>query len=106
MTDWIEWHGGEQPVADDVRVDLLLRDGEARVNMHASLCRWTHVKPTDVFHDYDITAYRITQPSELERLRAENARLQEALQAIADDMTETATGKRAFARAALGGQDD
>ena len=80
MTDWIEWHGDEQPVADDVEVEVKFCDetddslvepfGEAR-----GFC-WEHSDD-----EGDIIAYRIvSQDSELDRLRKENAALREALQ--------------------------
>lgn len=42
MTDWIEWRGGECPVAAGVRVDIKFRDGRDIRNLHADLLRWTH----------------------------------------------------------------
>lgn len=67
MTDWIEWHGGAQPVADDVVVEVVLacetfadHDPEPAP---AKEWRWQHDG-----RGADIIAYRIvSQDSELDR---------------------------------------
>lgn len=61
MTDepWIEWHGGECPVAPDTKVEVRYRDGATGTfNQHCD-GDWDHT-PTD--RDLDIVAYRVVQP--------------------------------------------
>lgn len=55
---WIEWAGGISPVADDVMVELRLRNGEIDQNI-AYWVDWFHSKPTD---ELDIIAYRVVKP--------------------------------------------
>ncbi len=54
---WIEWGGGECPVAAQVWVEIRLRDGETEV-LRARSCDWRH----EVMYD-DIIAYRIHKES-------------------------------------------
>jgi hypothetical protein len=49
---WIEWHGGECPVAGDVNVDLRFSDGSKLPAMAAWSVRW---------HNLDLIAYRIAR---------------------------------------------
>ncbi len=71
MSDWIEWHGGEQPVEDDVVVGVKLRNGYPEYPVAAGNLRWIHLNSGG-----DIIAYRIvSQDSELDRLRKENVAL-------------------------------
>ncbi|WP_313677115.1 hypothetical protein [Pantoea vagans] len=48
--DWIEWGGGERPVA---KVEVKYRNGQLR-NENAGCLRWYHLQ-----NDFDIIAYRI-----------------------------------------------
>lgn len=51
--EWIEWAGGDCPVAGDTRVDVRLRDGsEYRCNV--GVLEWDHISD-----DSDIVAYRV-----------------------------------------------
>ena len=62
---WIEWSGGECPVADDYFVDIRFRFGMVRhsvvagdfVDADDSLNYWIHDGDT-----HDIIAYRIAEP--------------------------------------------
>ncbi|HEX8418539.1 MAG TPA: hypothetical protein VF638_00845 [Sphingomonas sp.] len=58
-SDWIEWTGGERPVAPDTLVDFRLRFGQETTGWLAKECDWSH-EPMD-HHDYgyDIIAYRV-----------------------------------------------
>lgn len=51
---WIEWGGGECPVADDQRVHVQFMDGEVINTASGNCIRWSH-KGTS----RDIIAYRI-----------------------------------------------
>jgi hypothetical protein len=51
---WIEWGGGQCPVADDQRVHVQFRDGEVISDADGYCLRWSH-KGTP----RDIIAYRI-----------------------------------------------
>jgi hypothetical protein len=51
---WIEWGGGECPVADDQRVHVQFRDGEVINNTGGNCIRWSHKG-----YPRDIIAYRI-----------------------------------------------
>lgn len=55
---WIEWKGGECPVAD-VTVDVRLRDTTTREAKAALYCDWKHVGPDHPDGDSDIFAYRV-----------------------------------------------
>lgn len=50
--DWIEWHGGENPVPGQM-VEVEYRDGNGETHMNSDELRWDH--PCD---DDDIVAYR------------------------------------------------
>lgn len=66
MNDWIEWKGGECPVAGDARVELKLRDGRVSSGLQGKECRWAHAKPTNDYVEWnDIIAYRLSLPSEI-----------------------------------------
>ena len=117
MSDWIEWHGGEQPVADDVVVEIRLRNGSFEEGYPAQFLRWHNAEAESKDSIFDIIAYRIvSQDSEIDRLRKENAALREALQAAltnAEALRTDPNGVLTYlmriektARAALGGQDD
>lgn len=54
---WIEWGGGEQPVADDVIVKVTCRGGDRFGPDSASCFEWEHYVPGP--DGYDIIAYRI-----------------------------------------------
>ena len=56
-SDWIEWHGGENPVPGQM-VDVELRDGSDADYMNSDDLRWDH--PCD---DDDIIAYRLSRPA-------------------------------------------
>lgn len=67
MTDWIEWNGGECPVAVGTRIDIRDRDGYVWTDVEAlddvnSAEMWAHTSepPQD-----NIIAYRLTDPSKL-----------------------------------------
>lgn len=52
---WIDWHGGVQPVADDVRVDVRFRNGHIEdAGLNAAVFSWKHYDNLG-----DIVAYRI-----------------------------------------------
>ena len=52
---WIEWKGGECPVALDALVDYVMLDGEKEISgVRARALRWTHRSDAS-----DIIAYRI-----------------------------------------------
>lgn len=53
---WIEWAGGDCPVAEDAVVDLRFRSGRQRTFSKPHLCRWRF--GTEPRH-YDIVAYRV-----------------------------------------------
>lgn len=57
---WIEWNGGDCPVAHETMVDLKFSNGETVVgtpNFSAGVWDWHH---TD--DDYDIVGYRHAKP--------------------------------------------
>lgn len=57
MNDWIEWNGGERPVAEDIGVDLKFRNGETidyTSRLLAGAWDWEHYGDT-----HDIVAYRV-----------------------------------------------
>lgn len=66
---WIEWKGGECPVADGTLVDVKYRDGEENIGVPAMAISvagrsridyvWGHIGSNS-----DITAYRLHQPQE------------------------------------------
>ena len=57
MSDWIEWHGGEQPVPDGTKVEVLLRDGDKGVEK-AREWLWEHD-----YGEGDIVKYRVVSAS-------------------------------------------
>lgn len=52
--EWIEWGGGQCPVADDQRVHVQFRDGEVINTASGNCIRWSHKGTSS-----DIIAYRI-----------------------------------------------
>ncbi len=52
---WIEWQGGECPVADDTMVDAKLRGGDIRDNYAAGVLDWSRRQEPK----WHIIAYRI-----------------------------------------------
>ena len=58
MNDWIPWHGGRQPVDDDVMVEARGRSGLV-YSLQAYALEWTHGKGPDDFDD--IIAYRVAE---------------------------------------------
>lgn len=50
---WIEWSGGEQPVGDNVEVEVQFRDG-SNLQEKAGYFSWEHHKES-----FDIVAYRV-----------------------------------------------
>lgn len=57
--DWIEWKGGECPVAADAVVDYMLRDGEVGKGIEAYRLRWD-----DRGMGGDLIAYRLHVPQQ------------------------------------------
>jgi hypothetical protein len=55
QSDWIEWAGGECPVADDVRVETKLRSGLTGVD-RSQWWDWPHMASDRM---NDIIAYRV-----------------------------------------------
>lgn len=61
--EWIEWRGGDSPVAGDVKVDAAFRRGNVVENMEAGFWRWDHSHPSDRRErPSDIIAYRVVSP--------------------------------------------
>lgn len=59
---WIEWKGGECPVAPDALVQLRYRDGEEDLELlPASQWHWDHHGDGD-----DVLAYRVAEPAKAE----------------------------------------
>lgn len=58
VSRFTEWKGGEQPVSDDTRVSVNLRNGEGQIGV-AEDFEWTHLG-----NGLDILAYRIIAPEE------------------------------------------
>lgn len=56
--DWIKWNGGPQPVANDVLVAVILRDGSEGSDP-AHVFRWDHEN-----HGGDIMRYRVVEQAE------------------------------------------
>jgi len=54
--EWIEWRGGAQPVADDIRVDVEFAGGDIESGTVAKAWDWTHCE-----EEYDIVRYRVTK---------------------------------------------
>lgn len=60
MSEWIEWNGGECPVANDTDFEFIYRGGrKVRVRAGGTAYRWKHLGAS-----HDIVAYRIITPSE------------------------------------------
>lgn len=62
---WIEWGGGECPVADFLKVEYQLRGG-AKGSEYAKILEWQHEGGR-----HDIIAYRLHQPQEADQAEAE-----------------------------------
>ena len=62
---WIDWAGGECPVADGISWQVRFRNGkEVEKPSAASNYRWDH-EPDELPHgDYDIIAYRVHLPAD------------------------------------------
>ena len=61
---WIEWSGGECPVAGDTEVDVWLKDGRTWTNLKAEMIRpwrWDH-SVQHLLRGF-IRAYRLSGPS-------------------------------------------
>ena len=57
MSDWIEWHGGEQPVPDGTKVVICCKDGSiSDTAIDADNFRWDHREC-----DSDIAKYRVVE---------------------------------------------
>jgi len=69
-SQWIEWKGGECPVAGDVFVQYTLRDGQTFTDPAASL-DWKHTP--DVMPDADILRYRVAAPLETGAINPDNS---------------------------------
>ena len=68
MSDWIEWHGGEQPVPDGTKVDFILNDGTDHSDcFNAEEVRWDHWGLAG-----DIVKYRVVEDSSIPDSRIEN----------------------------------
>ena len=52
--EWIEWHGGECPVAPETRVEVKFRSGECNSKFKAGTWNWKHSGWAS-----DIIAYRV-----------------------------------------------
>lgn len=55
--EWIEWAGGECPIADDARIDVECRDGDVLRDCLPSNLYWSH--HADGNYWGDIVAYRV-----------------------------------------------
>lgn len=64
---WIRHRGGKQPVADSVKVEYRMRDGDISTrSAHAAVLRWAHLS-----RESDIMAYRVieeTKDQEIEEV--------------------------------------
>lgn len=58
---WIQWPGGECPVADDVLVEVMLNDGCIERPLPANSFRWNHLNDGN---DSDIIAYKLSGSKE------------------------------------------
>lgn len=61
---WIEWHGGDCPVAVDVPVRVRFRCGSESDKGTSDSWRWGHAKDGDMGKAYDIVAYRLLPQSD------------------------------------------
>lgn len=59
MSDWIEWNGGDCPVAADDLLDVCFKDGTMREGVPAKMVLWNWAS-TEA--GLDITAYRLHAP--------------------------------------------
>lgn len=63
MNEWIEWHGGPNPVSAATKVDVIFRDGIAYDRVPAYGLHWLHCgqgKEPYAFHSgAEIIKYRI-----------------------------------------------
>lgn len=106
MSEWIDWQGGECPVAGDARVDVRMRRGALYANERADFWDWARWG-----HDYDIVSYRVVAmvvpAADLAAKDAEIARLTarciaaETSFLCADDERITLRAELAVAREAL-----
>lgn len=63
MSGWIEWNGGECPVAGVQVVEWRSRDGNAGHNAAGDL-DWRHMNITHVLSSGDIIAFRLSSQPE------------------------------------------
>jgi len=56
MSEWIQWHGGECPVARDASLSIRFRDGCEMPGAGDDSLRWSHSGGNG-----DIVAYRIVE---------------------------------------------
>ena len=56
---WIEWNGGECPVADGVALDVKYRDGDKLTIRYPEVYRWNHIGNRG-----DFVAYRLRKPEQ------------------------------------------
>jgi hypothetical protein len=70
MNDWIKHDGGPQPVADDVWVDVELRNGRCVNGVRAGMLR-----PVNRAWPVDIVRYRILNQHLIDAARLEGIRL-------------------------------
>jgi len=56
--DWIEWKGGECPVAPGTRVEVRFRSGDSDPHCNAAWWGWKWMG-RDLEDTYDIVAYRV-----------------------------------------------
>ena len=64
---WIEWAGGKPPVDNAAVVDIKLRAGEIASGVEAGKYYWPHTG-----YESDIIAYRLHQPQEAEKAKADD----------------------------------
>ncbi|MCB1814357.1 MAG: hypothetical protein KDK04_21940, partial [Candidatus Competibacteraceae bacterium] len=87
---WIEWGGGEMPVAFDTKVDYRKRNGGERRARMAGHLSWRHQESPG-----DIVAYRIPVDAKLRRMEESN----EELSAEVEYLTEQPQVEKAYAAA-------
>lgn len=58
-SDWIEWNGGDLPVARNAIVSVKMRAYAGSVERRADELRWWHGPSGD---PHDIVAYRVVKP--------------------------------------------
>lgn len=87
MSEWIEWNGGDCPVAGGVKVDIQFRDGEVHAWENPKHWLWTNDQG-----DGTIIAYRICDAKEQDANAISGP--YEQLRAILDDAyDQSANGK-------------